>query len=171
MKRCPKCGRTYEEAWLSFCTQDGIALVDTGTLRPEPPPTVVAAPPRETNPIGQPTMNMPASYIPPAPQSPAWQVPPPPAIVSAPQQSVAIVSMCLGIFSVTIGWCCYVGVITAPIAIGLGGYQLSQIKKDETKFGGKGFAIAGLVTGIAYFLFLALIVLIYGMSFLMTLNK
>lgn len=170
MKRCPNCGRTYEEAWLSFCTQDGTALVDTAALRQEPPPTVLA-PPRETNRIGQPTMNMPASYIPPAPQSPAWQVPAPPPIVAAPQQSVAIVSMCLGIFSITIGWCCYLGVITAPIAIGLGGYQLSQIKKDETKFGGKGFAIAGIATGIAYFVFLAFIILIYGLSFLMNLNR
>jgi Domain of unknown function (DUF4190) len=171
MKRCPNCGRTYEENWLSFCTQDGTALVDTAGLRPEPPPTVVEPPPRETNRIGQPTMNMPASYIPPAPQSLAWQVPPPPAMVSAPQQNTAIVSMCLGLFSLTIGWCCYLGVLTAPIAVALGGYQLSQIKKDETKFGGKGFAIAGVVTGVAYFVFLAFFVLIYGMSFLMNLNK
>ena len=79
--------------------------------------------------------------------------------------------MCLGIFSLTIGWCCYLGVVTAPIAVALGGYQLSQIKKDETKFGGKGFAIAGVVTGVAYFVFLAFIVLIYGVTFLMNLNK
>jgi Domain of unknown function (DUF4190) len=171
MKRCPNCGRTYEEEWLSFCTQDGTALIDTAGLRPKPPPTVTPPPPRETNRIGQPTMNMPASYIPPAPLSPAWQVPLPPPIVSAPQQTSAIVSMCLGIFSLTIGWCCYLGVLTAPIAVALGGYQLSQIKKDETKFGGKGFAIAGVVTGIAYFVFLAFFVLIYGMSFLMNLNK
>ena len=84
---------------------------------------------------------------------------------------MAIVSMCLGIFSMTFGWCCYIGVITAPVAIGLGGYQLSQIKKDPEKSGGKGFAIAGVATGIAYFVLLIFIVLIYGLSFLMNLNK
>ena len=79
--------------------------------------------------------------------------------------------MCLGIFSITIGWCCYLGVITAPIAIGLGGYQLSQIKKDPERFGGKGFAIAGVAIGSGYFVLLAFIVLIYGLSFLMNFNK
>src|SRR5215470_12176861 len=122
MKRCPTCGRTFDEAWLSFCTQDGSVLVDA-PASPGPAPTVVS--PRSTNPAGQPTMNMPASYIPPAPNPSAWQVPRPPPVAIAPQQSLAVVSMCLGIFSITIGWCCYIGVITAPIAIGLGGYQLS----------------------------------------------
>lgn len=175
MKRCPSCGRTYDEEWLSFCTQDGVALVDAASLPREPPPTVMAPPARDTNRIGLPTMNMPASYIPPAPQPPSaipsWQTPPPRPIVSAPQQSLAIVSMCLGIFSITIGWCCYLGVITAPIAIGLGGYQLSQIKKDPEKFGGKGFSIAGVAIGSGYFVLLAFIILIYGLSFLMNLNK
>lgn len=79
--------------------------------------------------------------------------------------------MALGIFSVTVGWCCYVGVVTAPLAIGLGGYQLSQIKKDPSKHGGKPLAIVGIATGSGYFLLLAFIILIYGISFLMTLNK
>jgi Domain of unknown function (DUF4190) len=116
-------------------------------------------------------MNMPGSYIPPAPNPAAWQTPPPPPIAVAPQQTLAVVSMCLGIFSITIGWCCYVGVITAPIAIGLGGYQLSQIKKDPSKAGGKGMAIAGIATGAAYFVFVAFIILIYGVSFLMNVNR
>ena len=76
-------------------------------------------------------------------------------------------SLALGIFSITIGWCCYLGVITGPIAIALGGYQLTQIKKDPSKFGGKPLAIVGVVAGLAYFLGLVFIVLIYGLSFLM----
>src|SRR5215510_13422217 len=170
MKRCPNCGRTFDEEWLSFCTQDGTALIEAPGSSSQPPPPIIASP-RDTNPVGQPTMNMPGSYIPPAPSPAAWQAPPPPPLAIAPQQSLAVVSLCLGIFSITIGWCCYSGVITAPIAIGLGGYQLSQIKKDPAKAGGKGMAIAGIVTGSAYFVFVAFIILIYGVSFLMNLNK
>ena len=179
MRRCPTCNRTFEDQWLGFCTEDGTALVDTSALPSEPPPTIVGPPSaRETNPAGQPTLDLPGSYIPPqssyvppqsTPQSPApaWKPSPPIAYTVAPQQSLAIVSLALGIFSITIGWCCYLGVITGPIAIALGGYQLTQIKKDPSKFGGKPLAIVGVVAGLAYFLGLVFIVLIYGLSFLM----
>jgi len=173
MKRCPTCNQTFEKDWVSFCTEDGTPLVETAAWPREPPATIVAPPSsRETDPAGQPTLNLPGSYIPPQssqPQlpAPAWQTPPPAAYTVAPQQSLAIVSLSLGIFSMTIGWCCYLGVITAPIAIALGGYQLTQIKKDPAKFGGKGLAIVGVVTGVAYFVLVVFIIFIYGLSFLM----
>ena len=102
------------------------------------------------------------------PLAPAWQPPPPPrAYTSAPQQSLAILSLVLGIVSVTVGWCCYFGVITGPIAVGLGIVALVQIKNNPTQYAGKPLAIGGIVTGGLYFVFLALIVLLYGLSFLM----
>ena len=76
--------------------------------------------------------------------------------------------MVLGIVSITIGWCCYFGVLTGPVAIGLGIFSLFQIKNDPNKYGGKGMAIAGIVAGGLYFVFVALIILIYGLSFLMS---
>src|SRR6266851_2804611 len=164
MKRCPTCNQTFDEEWLSFCTIDGTALVESGTLRSEPPPTIRSSG-IPTDPTAQPTFNLPGSYnqppVQPAPQplAPSWQPPPAPAYSVAPQQGVAVASIILGIFSITIGWCCYAGVITAPIAIGLGIYQLIQIKKDPTKFGGKPLSIVGIVTGGAYFVFLAFIIL------------
>ena len=79
---------------------------------------------------------------------------------------MALLSMILGIVSVTLGFCCYFGVLTAPIAIGLGVYALSLIKKDPTKYGGKGMALAGIITGALYFVFLIIIILIYGLTFL-----
>ena len=79
---------------------------------------------------------------------------------------MALLSMILGIVSVTIGFCCYFGVLTAPVAIGLGVYALSLIKKDPIKNGGKGMALAGIITGALYFLFLIIIILIYGLTFL-----
>ena len=97
-----------------------------------------------------------------------WNPPPPPPIASQPQKSIAVLSMVLGIVSITIGWCCYFGVLTSPVAIGLGIFSLFQIKNDPGKYGGKGMAIAGIVTGVLYFVFVALIILIYGLSFLMS---
>ena len=80
---------------------------------------------------------------------------------------MALLSMILGIISVTIGFCCYFGVLTAPIAIGLGAYALSLVKKDPNKYGGKGMAVAGIIMGALYFIFLILIILFYGLAALM----
>ena len=79
---------------------------------------------------------------------------------------MALLSMIFGIVSVTVGWCCYFGVLTSPVAIGLGLYALSLIKKDPNKYSGRGMAIAGIVTGALYFVFMAIIALIWGLSVL-----
>jgi len=75
---------------------------------------------------------------------------------------MAIASMICGIFTVTIGWCCYLGVISGPVAIGLGIYQLIQIKNKPEENTGKPFAIVGIATAAGYFLLLALFVLVWG---------
>ena len=75
--------------------------------------------------------------------------------------------MCCGIFSVTFGWCCYMGMLTAPAALGMGIYQLIQIKNKPDEVGGKPFAIVGVATGAVYFLGLIFIILIYGGMILM----
>jgi hypothetical protein len=111
---------------------------------------------------------LPASFSAPPSLQSGWQPPPSPAHVSAPQQSLAVLSLILGIASMTVGWCCYFGVFTGPIAIGLGIFALVQIKNNPTQYTGKGLAIAGIVTGGLYFVFLALIVLLYGLGFLMS---
>lgn len=74
--------------------------------------------------------------------------------------------MICGIFSVTIGWCCYLGVLSAPVALGLGIYQLIQIKNKPEENGGKPFAIVGVATAGVYFLLLAMIILIWGAAVL-----
>ena len=81
---------------------------------------------------------------------------------------MALLSMILGIVSVTVGWCCYFGVLTSPVAIGLGLYALSLIKKDPNKYGGRGMAIAGIVTGSSLLCVYGFIILIYGLGFLMS---
>lgn len=76
--------------------------------------------------------------------------------------------MICGIFSVTIGWCCYLGVISAPVALGLGIYQLIQIKNKPEENSGKPFAIVGIATASAYFVLLAIIIIIYGAAIFMS---
>ncbi len=174
MKRCPTCNQTFEEDWLSFCTDDGTSLVDFTPLSREPPPTIrVDAP--DTNPLRKTTFDLPGSYTPPVqfepPKTPApmWQPAPAPlmAFSPSPQQGLAITSLILGVVSITVGWCCYFGVITAPISIIMGAISLVQIKNDPAKYRGKPLAIIGIATSSLYFIFLALIVLLWGFTFLM----
>jgi hypothetical protein len=174
MKRCPICNREFTDEWLTFCTQDGTSLVEMEPSATEPPPTLWRPPmPPSVSPMEQPTLDMPGRYSPPpAPFSPpqplqsGWLPPPPPAYPVAKQQSLAVASLVLGITSMTIGWCCYFGVLTGPVAITLGIISLVQMKNNPDKFSGKGMAIAGIVTGSLYFVSLALIVLLYGVAFM-----
>ena len=177
MKRCPTCHQEFTDEWLTFCTQDGTSLIEVQPSPYEPPPTIpYPAMPPSVSPSEEPTLDLPDAYKPPQAQIGAqqplqsgWQPPPPPAAYStAPQQSLAIASLVLGVVTVTVGWCCYFGVLTSPISIGLGIFSLSQIKNNPKQYGGKGMAIAGIVTGALYFVFVALIILIYGLSFLMS---
>ena len=194
MKRCPTCNRTFEEDWLAFCTQDGTTLVDDSPAKAdEPPPTILAPPPPPPGGWQQPSGGLGSGQFQPQPAPPTpppanmgtpsggigvnqfqppqqmqsgWQPPPPPAYGQGTKQGIAVASMICGIFSVTIGWCCYLGVLTAPVAIGLGAYQLSQIKKDPDHNTGKPFALTGIITGALYFVGVAIIILIYGLALL-----
>lgn len=179
MKRCPKCNQEFSESWLTFCTSDGTPL--TGTAPPSadyPPPTIsMQQPPVTVDQQDRPTMIMPGaaayggpvdkwqSAAPPATAprpAPQWQ----PAYSSAPPANgLAIASLVLGIFSITLGWC-YVGVITAPVGVILGIVSLNQIKKDPTKIGGKGMATAGVVTSAIGVVFVILMFMIIGLSIL-----
>src|SRR5215475_14632070 len=192
MKRCPTCNRTFEEDWLAFCTQDGTTLIDESPAKKdEPPPTILAPPPPHPGGWQQPSSGIGSGQfqsqpIPPPPSNlvqpsggfgagqfqpgqqmqSGWQPPPPPPYAQGPKQGIAIASMICGMFYVTIGWCCYLGVLSAPVALGLGIYQLIQIKNKPEETGGKPFAIVGVATGGVYFVLLAMIILIWGAAFL-----
>jgi hypothetical protein len=179
MRRCPKCNQEFVDEWLTFCTQDGTTLVDDGAPTVEPPPTLVQPMPPSVSPTEQPTLDMPGRYTPPVaqyipppqvqlPVQQGWAPPPPPAYPPRPQQTLAVTSLILGIASVTLGLCCYFGILTAPISLVLGIVSLVQIKNDPSKFGGKGFAIGGIVTSGLYFGILLLIILFYGIGFLLS---
>ena len=127
MKRCPTCNQTFDEGWLSFCTNDGTTLVEDSPSPPDlmktimaPPPPPVSRPNEQAN-WSSPSGGIGAGQFPaPRPTQPMWQPPPPPSYAAGPQQSLAVASLVCGIFTITIGWCCYLGVITGPVAIEIG---------------------------------------------------
>jgi hypothetical protein len=191
MKRCPTCNRTFDEDWLAFCTHDGTTLMVESPASPDgPPPTLLAPPPPppagwqqssgglgsgqfQSQPVPPPVP--PSNIVAPSggfpsgfPQPGGWQPPPPPPFAQGPKQGLAVASMICGIFSITVGWCCYSGVVAAPVAIALGIYQLSQIKSNPDQNTGKPFAIVGIVTGALYFVLIAFIILLYGVAILTT---
>lgn len=176
MKRCPRCNQEFTDEWLTFCTQDGTSLVDVEASLSEPPATLLSpAMPPSVSPFEQPTLDMPGRYSPPSYSPPPYSAPqplqsgwtPPPAYPSAPQQSLAVTSLALGLVSITLGWCCSFGLVTSPVAVALGIVSLVQIKNNPTKYAGKPFAIGGIITGGLYFAILALITLLYGLGFLL----
>jgi len=75
--------------------------------------------------------------------------------------------MVLGIVSITIGWCCSFGILTSPVALVMGIVALVQIKNDPAKYGGKGFAIGGIIMGALYVAIFLVVILIYGIGIFM----
>jgi hypothetical protein len=172
MKRCPRCNQEFTDEWLTFCTQDGTSLVDVEASQSEPPPTLFSpALPPSVSPMEQPTLDMPGRYQPPPalynappPLQSGWMPPPPPPYPTSGQQGLAVTSLVFGIVSMTLGLCCYFGVLTGPVALVLGIVALVQIKNDPTKYSGKGMAIAGIATGSLAFVFAALVILFNGIA-------
>jgi hypothetical protein len=171
MKRCPTCNRTFDEDWLAFCTEDGATLVEApaASSAGEPPPTVRIPPAIHTDPSAQKPFDLPGSYNPPQPIAPAWQPPPPPPMrpATASKQGLAVAALVLGIFSITIGWCCSLGLLSAPTGIVLGIVSLVQIKNDPVKNTGKPLSIIGIVLSSAYLVFWLLIFMLYGFAIFM----
>lgn len=86
MKICPSCNRTYTDASLNFCLEDGTPLVNESAPGADPNATVRYTEIRDTNPPAtQIYPSMPSASSPPSPQPPA-QAARPRAPVSQPPQ-------------------------------------------------------------------------------------
>jgi hypothetical protein len=177
MKRCPKCGQTYSDENINFCLNDGELLsrqTDTSSYQPpygsgrsadDSPPTVVLDQARVTNPTGwSASASPPAQWHQQQPLQPQQQAFYPYNIQAPASQALGIVSLCLGLGSMTVGWCCYIGILLGPAAMITGFIALSQNKSDPTRFGGRGLAIGGIGTGGAYIVFLVFFWRIYGLG-------
>jgi hypothetical protein len=171
MKQCPRCMRTYTDENLNFCLEDGELLASTSSASEQrfddSPPTVMFDEVRRTNPTNWPNSS-PSSASPPAAQ---WQQPASPAqqfaaypATQSPNQTLALVSLGLGIGSMTIGWCCSLGLLLAPASLIVGFIALSKIKKEPDKYTGRGLAIGGMATASVFLAFYVLIMIIWGIA-------
>lgn len=77
-------------------------------------------------------------------QNTAFSAPP---LAQNATNPLAIVSLVSGILSVTVGFCCYLGLLLGPVALVTGFLARRNIAQSPTQLGGKGFAIAGIVMG------------------------
>jgi hypothetical protein len=112
-------------------------MSDTGGVRPEDGPFPASAP---------------VPPVPPMPPPPAYAYapppgfPPPPAYpVKAKTNGLALASMILGIVGITVGLCLIFFPVMPILAVVFGHLGLSQTR--STGAPGRGYAIAGLVTG------------------------
>lgn len=171
MKKCPKCGQTYADKNLNFCYNDGELLsylsedavqggfADAPSFGEEPPTAFMGSRPTSET-------RWPETQAPPV----VWQGDQNAVQTQfsnfpthvAQNQTLAIVSLGLGVGALTIGWCCSSGLALSPAAMITGFIALSMIKKDPQRNGGRGFAIAGIVTGAVFLALYLLFILIYG---------
>lgn len=174
MKKCPKCGRTYSDKDLNFCYEDGELLSYMAEDAPNSPfsarPSITDEPP-PTEFMGSARVTSETQWQPPQAPPVVWGGNQPQVINTpfsqfpthvSPNQTLAIVSMALGIGSLTVGWCCYSGFLLGPAALVTGFIALSQIKNDPQRNGGKGFAVAGIATAATFLVLMLLFIIIYG---------
>jgi Domain of unknown function (DUF4190) len=174
MKRCPSCDKTFDEEWLSFCTQDGTTLVEEAASADLIDTIMARRPPDVSKHDQQAIWNLPAAELDPSlgrssPKQeavePVWQPPPPPLYARPQNKSLATASMIVGIASI-----CCLGPIPAIVAIILGAVALSQMKKDPERVGGRQAALTGIITGgLAVILYgglmiIYIIAIIYGLN-------
>jgi hypothetical protein len=170
MKYCPQCKKQYNETWITFCSDDGTILIDTGYTPGQQPSTSGSQRPPYSPPLSEqptwrsPDPNAPGAWVAPDERipmrSPAWQAPQPPVVYprQQPTNGFAVASMILGILGLIIGIC--LGPIPGIAALILGLVALGQINKAPQGSSGKPMAIVGIVTG-------SLSLLFYGAMFIL----
>lgn len=91
---------------------------------------------------------------------------PPPSGFGGQDQTLGIVSLVCGIIAML---CCYVGFLLGPAALITGFMTLKNVQKDPQRYGGKGLAIGGMITGgigtlisVLYFIYL---IVVFGILF------
>lgn len=118
---------------------------------PDPIHNVPPIHPFDTPSVGRQEMAQAEWTPPPAPDA-SWQnqqigqntpFQPPPAGSGSVNQTLPIISLVLGIVSL----CCYISPVTGIAALITGYLGLRNIKNDPASYGGKGLAIAGMITG------------------------
>ena len=164
MKICQVCKQTYSDDTQNYCLNDGNILEKVGD---DAPPTVFMNQARTTNQnwSDYETKNQ-------------WQNQPlannqpygmvgqnAPLKAEGQNQTLAIVSLILGILGILLTFCCYAGI---PLGIGalITGYlATNNIKNEPMVYSGRGMALGGMITGA-----LGLVFTIFWIIFVILLN-
>lgn len=162
MKKCPNCGEKYDNDELNFCLVDGSFLT---AMAENEPRTMFLDPPRVTNQTRWQQPQQPG-YQPPA----VWQNQTNiqnqpfgyPMKINRQDQTLPTISLILGIFAVLTN--CFGGIPLGAAAIITGVVGLNHEKNEPTKYGGRGLAMGGVITGaigfaisIGFIIFLILV--------------
>lgn len=149
MKICPNCAQTYTDDNLNFCLNDG-GLLKTYNADAAPP-TMLFNQTRTTQEnwknidTSAPWQNQPLQTNQPGA---VWQDQPFSAVPYQVQnQTLPTVSLVLGIFGILFT-CCYGGIPLGAAALVTGYLGLKNHNENPQQFGGRGLAIAGIVTGV-----------------------
>ena len=146
MKICPSCRQTYTDDDLNFCLTDGSFLTSATETEPK---TIYMDQTRVTNPQNN-WGQQPQDYAPPAvwgnQQTMQQQPFSAPMRLQSQNQTLSIISLVLGglgLFTI----CCYGGIPLGAAAVITGFIAMNQEKNYPQTYGGRGLAIAGIITG------------------------
>ncbi len=172
MKYCPQCNRRFDDAWITFCTDDGSLLRDELTPPADPNWDPRIRPTQYDDPAERTAQWMPhdtqrsGGWMPPDERGPIepgpierpWQPPPPPpkpyVRPGSSPPGIAVASMVVGLVGVMFGLMCGAPV-PGIIAVILGVVALRQMTNAPNP-AGRSMAIAGIVMGginLAIFVF------------------
>lgn len=153
MKYCPKCNETYKDENLNFCLNDGTILNEMSGE--DAPPTVMLDASRVTNENlgeqktswGEQNTNF-TDFNPQNQQIYQQPFSAPAAAMGAGDldKTLPTIALITGIVSLVFS-CCYLGIITGPIAVIIGWMGMNNANKNPETYGGKQFALIGMVLG------------------------
>lgn len=147
MKICPRCNQTYADENQNFCLNDGELLQQ---FDDDAPPTIMLDSARTTNP------NNWQQYEAPGGAPPVfWQQHQTPVqnsqfgatgFVQTIDKTLPTVSLVLGVLGVVLV-CCHVGVPLGLAAVITGFLGMRNADSDPARYGGRGFAVGGMILG------------------------
>ncbi len=150
MKICPVCNQTYADNNLNYCLNDGGTLTE---YMDDAPPTVMLNRARTTQQNWEnvqtptPWQNQPLqqnqTYQPLQQQNQPYSLAP----IQGQNQTLPTISLVLGIFAIVFT-CCYGGLPLGAAALVTGYLGLKNASENPARFGGRGLAIGGIVTGV-----------------------
>ena len=86
----------------------------------------------------------------------------------AQTDTMAIVSLVLGLLSIPLHFCCYLGWPAGIVSIILGVIAVVRINGEPARYSGKGLAYGGIASSAIGFLIIVLLVVAYGAAIFLT---